>query len=97
MLFQGLCTRLILCKKDRLWLAPEQLRNQNYVPSWQADIYAFSIVLHEILHRQGPFNITAVPSVDVSFILDQIKQTTFSNGSAKLFRPKIVVIRKELK
>ncbi|XP_046643999.1 receptor-type guanylate cyclase Gyc76C-like isoform X1 [Daphnia pulicaria] len=76
---------------DRLWLAPELLRNERYYPSCQADIYAFAVILHEIIHRQGPFNVNATPSVDVGFIVSQIRQSSRPNifGRSEYFRPQI--------
>lgn len=38
-----------------LWKAPEVLR-AGYGVSPEADIYAFGIIIHEIIHRKGPFS-----------------------------------------
>lgn len=40
-----------------LWKAPELLRNTaTFVKgSQKADVYAFAIILHEIIGRKGPF------------------------------------------
>lgn len=87
---------IVVCKLDRLWLAPELLRDQHCHASRQADVYAFSIILHEIVHRKGPFNIAAKPSVDISLILQQVQQESrIVCGQAECYRPHIKV-RKDI-
>lgn len=42
---------------DMLWKAPEILRDP-HAPiegTFKADVYAFAIILHEIIGRRGPF------------------------------------------
>lgn len=45
---------------DLLWKAPELLRDPNNSPcgSQKADVYAFAIILYEIIGRRGPFGST---------------------------------------
>jgi serine/threonine protein kinase len=45
---------------DLLWKAPELLREPNISPygSQKADVYAFAIILYEIIGRKGPFGAT---------------------------------------
>ncbi|XP_057373940.1 receptor-type guanylate cyclase Gyc76C-like [Daphnia carinata] len=76
---------------DRLWLAPEILRNQDCGASCEADMYAFAVILHEIIHRQGPFNVNSTTTIDVSLILDRIQQGPNLNtvGHVEYFRPQI--------
>lgn len=46
--------------RNLLWKAPELLRNPNISPcgSQKADVYAFAIILYEIIGRRGPFGST---------------------------------------
>lgn len=49
---------IILCSllTGKLWQAPEILRDNKLKNGTQkADVYAFAIIMHEILFRQGPF------------------------------------------
>ncbi|KAI1290380.1 Guanylate cyclase 32E [Halotydeus destructor] len=43
--------------KCLLWKAPELLRNTNTYGSPKGDVYAFAIIFHELLARQGPFGL----------------------------------------
>lgn len=43
--------------RNQLWKAPELLRNQTMLGNQKTDIYAFGIILHEIVGRHGPFGI----------------------------------------
>lgn len=38
-----------------MWKAPELLRNCGVYGSQKADVYAFALILYEIISRQGPF------------------------------------------
>ncbi|XP_076326549.1 receptor-type guanylate cyclase Gyc76C-like isoform X3 [Tachypleus tridentatus] len=44
--------------RNMLWKAPEILRDTSQYPrgSQKGDVYSFSIILHEIISRQGPFS-----------------------------------------
>lgn len=43
--------------KRKLWTAPELLRDENPPPqgTQEGDVYSFSIVMHEVIVREGPF------------------------------------------
>ncbi|CAD5123851.1 DgyrCDS12157 [Dimorphilus gyrociliatus] len=41
--------------KDLLWTSPEGLRDSENALNMKSDIYSFSIILHEIIYREGPF------------------------------------------
>lgn len=38
-----------------LWKAPELLRNPNICGTQKGDVYAFAIILYEVISRRGPF------------------------------------------
>ena len=42
---------------DRLWKAPEMLRDLKSFGSQSGDVYSFAIILHELLFHQGPYAI----------------------------------------
>ena len=46
-----------------LWKAPELLRNANESPTPEGDIYAFGIIVHEMVVRKGPFCLKDFDSV----------------------------------
>lgn len=56
-------------------------------------MYAFAVILHEIIHRQGPFNVSSTTTLDVSLIVDRIRQGPNLNtvGRVECFRPQIKV------
>lgn len=41
--------------RSQFWKAPELLRNPNIYGSPKADVYAFAIILFEVIGRKGPF------------------------------------------
>lgn len=43
--------------RNKLWLAPELLRDESLIGNQKTDIYALGIILHEIAARQGPFGV----------------------------------------
>jgi hypothetical protein len=49
----------VKCDTGRLWWAPELLRDEEMgqLGTRQGDIYAFGVIIHEILGKQGPFGI----------------------------------------
>lgn len=50
----------ILFILDRLWSAPEIIKGFHLLTqaaNQAADIYSVGIILHEILHRSGPFGV----------------------------------------
>lgn len=47
--------------RNQLWKAPELLRNPTLLGNQKTDIYAFGIILHEIIGRHGPFGIDNTP------------------------------------
>lgn len=52
------CSSLLaMCYSDLLWKAPELLREPSAIPTIQSDVYAFGILVHELVHRRGPFGI----------------------------------------
>lgn len=46
--------------RDQLWKAPELLRNPTMLGNQKTDVYAFAIILHEIIGREGPFGIDRI-------------------------------------
>lgn len=43
--------------RNQLWKAPELLRSPTMLGNQKTDIYAFGIILHEMIGRHGPFGI----------------------------------------
>ncbi|XP_054716917.1 LOW QUALITY PROTEIN: receptor-type guanylate cyclase Gyc76C-like [Uloborus diversus] len=73
------------CYNKLLWKAPEILRNPSEYPkgTQKSDIYSFSIILHEILLRKGPFGISGLPPEE---IIARIKEGP-DKITGRLFRP----------
>ncbi|VUZ49901.1 unnamed protein product [Hymenolepis diminuta] len=54
---------------DRIWLAPELLRNENNVENYSrpGDVYAFAIIMHTVFYQCKPFGIEEItPDIIVS-------------------------------
>ena len=59
--------------KTKLWTAPELLNTNHFIPGTQkGDIFAFSIIVHEIAERNGPWG-TNVNNWEAQFIVNQIR------------------------
>jgi guanylate cyclase len=72
-----------------LWMAPELLRSPKSPPTPKADVYAFALILHEILARNGPFGIDA-DMQDIEF------QGSRSSFTKKLTSAEIISNLKEI-
>lgn len=49
------CNLLPLFRTDLFWKSPELLRQPHIYGSQKGDVYAFAIILFEIIGRHGPF------------------------------------------
>ncbi|XP_076356119.1 atrial natriuretic peptide receptor 1-like isoform X2 [Tachypleus tridentatus] len=69
--------------RKQLWTAPELLRmpNQLNEGTQKGDIYAFAIIAHEIVVREGPFYL-GIPDVSPKEIVENVK-----HGQKPPFRP----------
>ena len=72
-----------------LWTAPELLRDPKSPVTPKADVYAFALILHEILARNGPFGID-VDAEDIEFHQDD-------SASKKLTSADIIASLKEFR
>lgn len=68
--------------RNLFWKAPELLRNPNVYGSQKSDVYAFAIILYEIIGRKGPFGLTGFEPKE---IIDLVKQEPDENELP--FRP----------
>lgn len=57
--------------RNQLWKAPELLRNQTMLGNQKTDVYAFGIILHEIIAQNGPFGIDTT-SMKPETVVDSI-------------------------
>ncbi|RWS09764.1 guanylate cyclase 32E-like protein, partial [Dinothrombium tinctorium] len=73
-------------ERDLLWRAPELLRLVNPPPqgTQKGDVYSFSIILHEIIGRSGPWGAT---NMDINLILDRVMNPKKYGG--RIFRPPV--------
>ncbi|XP_066940085.1 atrial natriuretic peptide receptor 1 [Macrobrachium rosenbergii] len=69
--------------RRKLWTAPEILRSINPPPegTQKADVYAFAIIVHEVLYRRGPFYVS-FDDFSPRQIIENVK-----NGGFPAFRP----------
>ncbi|XP_022257054.1 receptor-type guanylate cyclase Gyc76C-like, partial [Limulus polyphemus] len=76
-------------KFNMLWKAPEILRDTSQYPrgTQKGDVYSFSIILHEIISRQGPFS--GSTDIHPKEIVKNIKE--YKEGEV-LFRPDISIL-----
>ncbi|UYV71690.1 hypothetical protein LAZ67_9000053 [Cordylochernes scorpioides] len=51
--------------RGQLWTAPELLQSPCGPPTQKGDVYAFGIILHEILARKGPFGNTGLSPKEI--------------------------------
>jgi len=69
--------------RNQLWKAPELLRNPTMIGNQKTDVYAFGIILHEIIGRHGPFGIDTT-SMKPEEMVDSIKNPkTCSSANLK--------------
>lgn len=73
--------------RNQFWKAPELLRSSNTYGSQKADIYAFAIILYEVVGRKGPFGLVAYEPKE---IIEMVKRTT--GPTEQPFRPDIECI-----
>lgn len=63
---------------SRLWKAPEQLRDDEMLAGPECDLYAYGIILHELLVRKGPFSMRELTqensSLEEAYAKDIIEQ-----------------------
>lgn len=75
--------------KNQLWRPPELLREGHEASGTkEGDIYAFGIILHEIIGRQGPFSTDHNDSYSSEEIVNKVRNGKDSTGM--LFRPEIL-------
>ncbi|KAL1132356.1 hypothetical protein AAG570_010312 [Ranatra chinensis] len=76
--------------RSLLWKAPEILRNEQKY-SQKADVYAFAIILHEIICRRGPFGGCGLE--EPKEIVQQVKRR---DSGEFIFRPSLDMVRESI-
>ncbi|XP_018785415.1 PREDICTED: receptor-type guanylate cyclase Gyc76C-like [Bactrocera latifrons] len=74
--------------RNQFWKAPELLRNPHLYGTQKGDVYAFAIIMYEIVSRKGPFGQVAYEPKE---IVDRVKELPLA-GSIP-FRPELECIR----
>lgn len=74
-------------RTGQFWRAPELLRNPNIYGSPEADVYAFAIILFEVIGRKGPFGQIGYEPKEIIELVKQIP-----DGDEDPFRPDIEYI-----
>jgi guanylate cyclase len=78
--------------RNLLWKAPELLRNCSVGGNQKGDVYAFAIILHEIICREGPWGINnADDTITPKEIIQRVKETCLHDRVP--FRPDITLIQ----
>lgn len=73
------------------WKAPELLRNPNICGTQKGDVYAFAIILYEVISRRGPFG--QIPNCEPKDIVDLVKRIPKKPEEA--FRPDLNLLKDE--
>lgn len=73
--------------RSQFWKAPEILRNSNIYGSQKADIYAFAIIMYEVIGRKGPFGQVVYEPKEIIELVKQIPDV-----GIEPFRPDIECI-----
>ncbi|XP_076050344.1 receptor-type guanylate cyclase Gyc76C-like isoform X2 [Oratosquilla oratoria] len=78
--------------KQQLWRAPELQRAGNAEPGTEkGDVYAFGIILHEIIGRLGPFGINAENDPpELEDIIQELRSTKTATGIT--MRPSLLLL-----
>ena len=71
--------------RNMLWTSPEQLRKSVVGGNQKSDIYAFAIILHEIIFREGPFGINADEDLECKEIIKMVKN--YPKNGVEPYRP----------
>ncbi|XP_037940750.1 receptor-type guanylate cyclase Gyc76C-like [Teleopsis dalmanni] len=78
--------------RNQFWKAPELLRNSHIYGSQKGDVYAFAIIMYEIVSRKGPFGQT---DFEPKEIVDLVKKQPLKGVDP--FRPELkYIIQNEL-
>ncbi|CAG2169153.1 unnamed protein product, partial [Oppiella nova] len=76
--------------RSQLWKSPELLRNCMIRGNQKSDVYAFAIILHEIMAREGPFGLNEYYEHLTS---EQIVQMVKEYDRDEPFRPDICLVQ----